>query len=116
MAEAQRLGGWMTRFKRCIDAEAGAAVSKKVIIKTEQFDGTSNYAQKAEWIRKAVQRLEKEAGKATAIKVMQACGMKCCGPTRHRPFLAPEKQPPVPDDGRGDARNGLRSLNTTPRF
>ncbi|NQT17576.1 MAG: hypothetical protein HQ582_32780 [Planctomycetes bacterium] len=40
MAKAQKLGGWMTRFKRCIDAEAGAAVSKKVIIKTEQFDGT----------------------------------------------------------------------------
>ncbi|MGA2621773.1 MAG: hypothetical protein ABSF26_29580 [Thermoguttaceae bacterium] len=39
MAKAQRLGGWMTRFKRCIDAEAGAAVSKKVIITTEQFDG-----------------------------------------------------------------------------
>ena len=74
----------MTRFKRCIDAEAGAAVSKKVIIKTEQFDETSNYAQKAEWIRKAVQRLEKEAGKATAIKVMQACGMKCCGPTQQK--------------------------------
>ena len=71
MAKAQRLGGWMTRFKRCIDTEAGAAVSEKVIIKTEQFDGTSNHAQKAEWIRKAVQRLEKEAGKATAIA---ACG------------------------------------------
>jgi hypothetical protein len=28
----------MTRFKRCIDAEAGAAVSKKVIIETERFD------------------------------------------------------------------------------
>jgi hypothetical protein len=41
----EKLGGWMTRFKRCIDAEAGVAVSKKVIIKTEQFDGTSNYAQ-----------------------------------------------------------------------
>ena len=36
MAKGQRLGGWMIRFKRCIDAEAGAAVSKKVIIKTEQ--------------------------------------------------------------------------------
>ena len=84
MAKAQRLGGWMTRFKRCIDAEASAAVSKKVIIKPEQFDETSNYAQKAEWIRNAVQRLEKEVGKATAIKVMQACGVKCCGPTQQK--------------------------------
>jgi hypothetical protein len=84
MAKAQKLGGWMTRFKRCIDAEAGADVSKNVIIKAEQFDGTSNYAQKAEWIRNAVQRLEKEAGKGTAIKVMQACGMKCCGPTQQK--------------------------------
>jgi hypothetical protein len=51
MAKARKLGGWMTRFKRCIDAEASAAVSKKVIIKPEQFDETSNYGQKAEWIR-----------------------------------------------------------------
>jgi hypothetical protein len=84
MAKAQRLGGWMTRFKRCIDAEAGAAVSKKVIFKPERFDETSNYAQKAEWIRNAVQRLEKEAGEATARKVMQACGMKCCGPMQQK--------------------------------
>jgi hypothetical protein len=84
VAKAQRLGGWMTRFKRCIDAEAGVAAAKNVIIKPEQFDETSNYAQKAEWIRTAVQRLEKEVGKATAIKVMQACGAKCCGPTQQK--------------------------------
>jgi hypothetical protein len=84
MAEALRLGGGMTRFKRCIEAEAGAAVSKKVIIHTERFDATSDYAQKAEWIRNAVRRLEKEAGKPTARRAMQACGMKCCGPTQQR--------------------------------
>lgn len=81
----------MTRFKRCIDSEAGEAVSRKVLIKTEQFDGTSNYAQKAEWIRNAIDRLERESGKATARRVMQACGMKCCGPTqqkRARQFMA----------------------------
>lgn len=84
MAKAQRLGGWMTRFKRCIDAEGGAAVSEKVIIETERFDATSDYAQKAEWIKNAVRRLEKEAGRPTARKVMQACGMKCCGPTQQK--------------------------------
>lgn len=84
MAKARKLGGWMTRFQRCIDAEAGAAIAKKVIIQPGQFDETSNYAQKAEWIKSAVQRLEKEAGKATAIKVMQACGRKCCGPTQQK--------------------------------
>jgi predicted hydrocarbon binding protein len=84
MAKAQNLGGWMTRFKRCIEAEAGVAVSKRVIIRPEQFDATSNYAQKAAWIRNAVQRLEKEAGKAAAIHVMQACGAKCCGPTQQK--------------------------------
>ena len=62
MAKAQRLGGWMTRFKRCIDAEAGAAVSKKVIIETERFDATSDYAQKAEWIENAVCRPKKTGG------------------------------------------------------
>jgi predicted hydrocarbon binding protein len=84
MAKALRLGGWMTRFKRCIAAEAGVAVSEKVIIETERFDATSDYAQKAEWIRNAMRRLEKEAGKPTARKVMQACGRKCCGPTQQK--------------------------------
>ena len=84
MAKAQRLGGWMTRFQRCIDAEAGAAVAEKVIIETERFDATSDYAQKAEWIKNAVRRLEKEAGIPTARKVMQACGGKCCGPTQQK--------------------------------
>jgi hypothetical protein len=84
MAKAQRLGGWMTRFKRCIEAEAGAAVSKKVIIETERFDATTDYAQKAEWIKNAVRRLEEEAGKPLARKVMGACGMKCCGPTQQK--------------------------------
>ena len=84
MPGTRRLGGWMTRFKRCIDAEAGAAVSRKVIIKPEQFDGTSDYAQKARWIRGAIRRLERASGKATARKVMQACGMRCCGPTQQK--------------------------------
>ena len=41
----------MTRFKRCLDAEAGAAVSEKVVIEPERFAATSDYAQKAECIR-----------------------------------------------------------------
>ncbi len=94
MAKAQKLGGWMTRFKRCIEAEAGAAVSEKVLIETERFDATTDYGQKAEWIRDAVRRLEKEAGKPAARRVMQACGMKCCGPTqqkRARQFMEESK-------------------------
>jgi predicted hydrocarbon binding protein len=31
-----------------------------------------------------VERLEKEVGKATAIRVMRACGAKCCGPTQRK--------------------------------
>jgi hypothetical protein len=62
MAEAQRLGGWMTRFTRCIDAEAGAAASEKVVIETERFDATSGDAQKAEWIGNAVRRLKRTGG------------------------------------------------------
>lgn len=84
MAKAQRLGGWMTRFKRCIEAEADPGVAEKVLVETERFDATSNYAQNAEWIRNAVRRLEKEAGKPTARKVMQACGRKCCGPIQQK--------------------------------
>ena len=120
MAKAKRLGGWMTRFKRCIDAEAGAAVSKKVIIRTEQFNGTSNYTQKAEWIRNAIRRLEKASGKATARKVMQACGMKCCGPTqqkRARQFMEESKSvrdllARLNEAGIGGGRLRLKNKNT----
>jgi predicted hydrocarbon binding protein len=120
MAKAQKLGGWMTRFKRCIDAEAGAAVSKKVIIETERFDATSNYAQKAEWIKNAVRRLEKEAGKPTARKVMQACGMKCCGPTqqkRAKQFMEESKSVKgllarLNERGIGGGRLKLKNRNT----
>jgi hypothetical protein len=120
MAMAQRLGGWMTRFMRCIDAEAGTDVSRKVVIETKLFDGTSNYAQKAEWIRKAIQGLEKEAGKATAIRVMQACGMKCCGPTqqkRARQFMeestsVKELLAKLNGEGIGGGRLKLKNKNT----
>ncbi len=120
MAKGPKLGGWMTRFKRCIEAEAGAAVSEKVIIEPERFDATSNYAQKAEWIREAVRRLEKEAGKATAGKVMQACGMKCCGPTqqkRARQFMAKSKSveellAKLNERGIGGGRLKLKTPNT----
>jgi len=84
MAKARKLGGWMTRFKRCIDAEAGEGVSEKVIVKTGKFDDTSNYTRKAEWIRNAVRRLEEAAGMAAARRVMRACGMKCCGLTQQK--------------------------------
>jgi predicted hydrocarbon binding protein len=120
MAKAQRLGGWMTRFKRCIDAEAGAAVSEKVIIETERFDATSDYAQKAEWIRNAVRRLENQVGKPTARKVMQACGMKCCGPTqqkRAKQFMAESKSveellAKLNERGIGGGRLKLKDPNT----
>ena len=120
MAKAQKLGGWMTRFKRCIDAEAGAAVSKKVIIETERFDATSSHAQKAEWISNAVRRLEKEAGRPTARKVMQACGMKCCGPTqqkRAKQFMGESKSVKgllarLNEEGIGGGRLKLKNRNT----
>ena len=120
MAKAQRLSGWLTRFKRCIDAEAGVAASKKVIIKTERFDATSNYAQKAEWIKEAVQRLEKEVGKPVARNVMQACGMKCCGPTqqkRAKQFMEESKSVKellarLNERGIGGGRLKLKNRNT----
>jgi predicted hydrocarbon binding protein len=120
MAKAQRLGGWMTRFKRCIEAEAGASVSKKVIIETERFDATTDYAQKAEWIKNAVRRLEKEAGKPLARKVMGACGMKCCGPTqqkRAKQFMAESKSVEdllarLNERGIGGGRLKLKNPNT----
>ena len=119
MQEVQRLGGWMTRFKRCIEAEAGAAASEKVIVEPERLDATSDYAQKAEWIRAAVWRLEREAGRATARKVMQACGMKCCGPTqqkRAKQFMKESKSVKellsrLNENGIGGGRLKLRNRN-----
>ncbi len=110
----------MNRFKRCIDAVASEAVSKKVIVDTQQFDDTSDYAQKAEWIRNAVKRLEKEAGKAVAKQVMVACGTKCCGVTqtkRARQFMEKSKSVKELLDrlnraGIGGGRLKLKNKNT----
>jgi hypothetical protein len=120
MVKAQRLGGWMTRFKRCIEAEAGEGISKKVILKPERFDATTDYAQKAEWIKNAVRRLEKKTGKPVARKVMQACGMKCCGPTqqkRVRQFMKESKSveellAKLNERGIGGGRLKLKNRNT----
>jgi predicted hydrocarbon binding protein len=40
-----------------------------------------NSADKAAWWRGAMMRLDKALGRDKAIKIMQACGEKCCGET-----------------------------------
>lgn len=73
--------GRIGRFARIIEKEVGRDIVKEVMRGADRYE-TSNYAEKAAWWREAVGRLVKEVGEETAIKIMESCGRKCCGPTR----------------------------------
>ena len=76
--------GWTARLWGCIEKETNRDVAQKVIQDVVQFDSTSNYIQKAAWIKGAIGRLEQLVDHETCIKIMESCGRKCCGPTRRK--------------------------------
>ena len=72
--------GRIGRFARILEQETNKEVSEKVMQDADKYE-KGNYAEKAAWWRGAIERLEKEVGKETAIKIMESCGRKCCGGT-----------------------------------
>ena len=46
----------------------------------DQFKSAPNRAEKAEWIKGAIERLKRQVGKEKSIKIMENCGRECCGP------------------------------------
>ena len=70
--------GRIGRFAKIIEKEYDRDIVEKVMQDSDKYE-PFNYAEKAAWWRGAIERLEKEVGKETAIKIMESCGRKCCG-------------------------------------
>jgi hypothetical protein len=85
--------GRIGRFASILGKETNRDVVEKVIKDADKYD-SFNYAEKADWWNKAMQRLEKLVKKPTAVKVMGNCGRKCCGLTyrkRANQFMSESK-------------------------
>jgi len=63
---------WIERFIESIDHFAGEAVRKKVMEASGKLRSSSSSAQKAEWIRKAMEKLEASVDRETMKKIMIA--------------------------------------------
>lgn len=66
-----------------IEKETNQSIVLKVMQDADQFESTSNRAEKVEWIKGAIVRLEQQVGKGKSIKIMEDCGRDCYGP-KHR--------------------------------
>ncbi|MDH5714467.1 MAG: DUF6144 family protein [Candidatus Aminicenantes bacterium] len=70
--------GRIGRLARNIEQETNRAVLLKVMQDFDQFQSASDKAMKAEWLKGAIERLEKLVDKETAVKIMESCGLECC--------------------------------------
>lgn len=50
----------------------------------ERYTSTSNYKQKAAWVRDAIEQLEQEVGVERSKAILEQCGRKCCGITSRK--------------------------------
>lgn len=71
--------GKIGNLAKNIEKETNRDVVEKVMQDIDQFNSASSRAEKAEWIKGAIERLEQEVGKEKSIKIMEKCGRECCG-------------------------------------
>lgn len=71
-------GGRIGRFAKFVKNEVEPDALENVLQDADRYKSFKPDKQAA-WWRCAVERLEDEVGEHNAIKVMQACGRKCCG-------------------------------------
>jgi len=76
--------GRIGRLARAIEQDAGHEVLVKVMEDVDQYLSTSNYTEKAAWMRGAIERLERLAGVEASGRIMESCGRKCCGLTSRK--------------------------------
>lgn len=76
--------GRVGRLARAIEKNASREVLLKVMEDVDQYLSTSSYAEKAAWIRGAIERLERLVGVEESRRIMESCGQKCCGLTSRR--------------------------------
>ena len=70
--------GRIGRFAKIVERKTPTEVFMRVMEKSDEYD-KYKAENKAEWWKKAVEKLENEVGIEDAIEVMKTCGSKCCG-------------------------------------
>jgi len=70
--------GRIGRFAKIVEKKADQETFENIMENSPEYD-SYKAEQKADWWKSAVERLEKELGKETALEVMRTCGSKCCG-------------------------------------
>ncbi len=75
--------GRIGRFARALEKENNRKIVEQTIDDIDAYLKFNN-SEKADWWRKTIADLEKSIGKPALIKVMRACGSKCCGVTSRK--------------------------------
>lgn len=71
-------GGRIGRFAKIIEKELGEKVLLPVMQDSDEYAGFKP-AEKSQWWKSAIERLEEAVGKEKAESIMKLCGQKCCG-------------------------------------
>jgi len=69
--------GRIGRFAKIIEKEVDQEALQRIMQDSDIYESFKP-DKKAAWWKSAVERLEKEVGERESIKIMQACGRKCC--------------------------------------
>ncbi|MFO8036703.1 MAG: DUF6144 family protein [Anaerolineales bacterium] len=78
------ISGRLGRIAKFIEEESGRDILMAVMADYKKYESTSSQAKKADWVRHMIARLEKMVGEKTSLKIMEACGRKCCGLTTRK--------------------------------
>jgi predicted ArsR family transcriptional regulator len=70
--------GRIGRFAKIVEEKTSQGILLEIMQDSENYKAYKP-AEKAEWWRTAIERLEKATGKESAIEIMKSCGRKCCG-------------------------------------
>jgi len=70
--------GKIGRFARILEKDTTKDTAIKIMKDSGKYE-SYNKSEKAAWWKETMERLEKTIGRKKAIKIMEACGQKCCG-------------------------------------
>jgi len=109
--------GKIGNLAKNIEKETNRDVVEKVMQDVDHFKSTSDRAEQAEWIKGAIERLERQIGKEKSVKIMENCGRDCCGPkhSEHAKQLMSESKSVEEFTGklsRGGVKFKLKDENT----
>lgn len=71
-------GGRIGRFAKILEKEVVEEILIKIMQGSDEYNSLKP-DKKASWWKNAIEIMENELGKEKSIKIMNACGAKCCG-------------------------------------